>query len=246
MNNLSSKRDNKYKEQEEYRKLFDQNSQREITNELAYKKRFEDFDKKESGKIQKYYEICHDNDMKRDEDIRKIAGGDGKSYYDYYDTREKHKQQKAKELKDNCYQSMRTTIDKNYKNIGETSRKRQEEAKRSADELQKYLLEVKLKKGDRKQKNEYRSILESQIKMKSQPSKFKINDFDVNNSELGNNKNGNSELYMIPGINSVNPYANNQNKGQAALGEHYSKMKGYINSHEVSRIYREMASITFV
>ena len=35
----------KFREQEEYRRLFEENSQRELDNERAYKKRFQDFDK---------------------------------------------------------------------------------------------------------------------------------------------------------------------------------------------------------
>ena len=99
LRSLSNKRNEKAQEQEEYRKLFDQNAQREIANERAYKKRFEDFEKKASTKTQKYYDICNNADIKRDEAVRKISGGDGTSYYDYYYTREQNKQRKAEELK---------------------------------------------------------------------------------------------------------------------------------------------------
>ena len=45
-----------------------------------------------------------------------------------------------------------------------------------------------MKKNDRKLKNEYRNILETQVKMKNQQSKFKINDFEVSSSDFGSEK----------------------------------------------------------
>ena len=204
---------------------------------MAYKKRFEDFEKKELIKRNKYYEICNDADKKREEDIRKMAGGNDANYYDYYHTREKSKQLKAEELKDNCYQSMKNTIEQNYKNEREIIKRKQEEAKLSANELQNYLKEERMKKGDRKFKNEYRSILESQVKMKNKEAKFKINDFEVSNSGCESEKRGKNEMYMIPGINSVSPFVNTQAKGHAPLGEHYSKMKNYINSNRVNYLF---------
>ena len=53
------------------------------------------------NKTQKYYEICHDNDFRRDNDVHKITGGDNTNYYDYYDKREKQKLAKAGDLKEN-------------------------------------------------------------------------------------------------------------------------------------------------
>ena len=44
VNTKRGQKDRKAEEQAEYRRLFEQNSQRELANEAAYKKRFEDFD----------------------------------------------------------------------------------------------------------------------------------------------------------------------------------------------------------
>ena len=45
---------------------------------------------------------------------------------------------------------------------------------------------------------------------------------------------------MIPGINSVSPYVKAQMKGQVPLGEHYLKMKSYINKSKVSYLLINM------
>lgn len=48
------KRFDKAREQQEYRRMFQQNADREISNEMAYKKRFEDFNKDLQRKNQEF------------------------------------------------------------------------------------------------------------------------------------------------------------------------------------------------
>ena len=129
---------------------------------------------------------------------------------------------------------MKDTIDQNHKNLSDMRIKRVEEAKRSAEELQKFHNDERMRRGDRTFKNEYRNILESQVKMKNMPHKFKINDLDNMGDDVSNiNTSRKGEMYMIPGLNSVSPYVKNHSKGKVALGEHYSKMKNYIDHNKV-------------
>lgn len=167
--------------------------------------------------------------------MNQITGQGKINYYDYYDNREKGKLRKAEELKDNCYQSMKNTIEAKYKEKGEIFKQKRVDTKRSVEELQKFLLEEKIRKGDRKFKNEYRDILETQVKMKKQPQKFKVNDSgpDIEEPDFRSSQ-SKREMYMIPGINSISPFAKSQQKGKFALGEHYTKMKNYIDHKQVS------------
>lgn len=129
MNTKRGQKDQKAMEQAEYRRLFEQNAQRELANEAAYKKRFQDFDKNLDNKSKKYYQIVNQNDMERDRAVSQITGQGRINYNDYFDEREKQKMQKAEELKENCYQSMKNTIDAKQKFKNDLSSQRREEAK---------------------------------------------------------------------------------------------------------------------
>lgn len=224
----------KAKEQQEYQRLFEQNSQREIANELAYKKRFEDFDKNLVKKNQKYYDIVNDHDWRRDLDANKIAAPEKLSFADYYDQREKQKIQKSEELKQDSYQNMKQSIERNHRNIHEIGKKRREDAQKSVNELNQYYADEKQRKNnERVMQQQYRGILETQMKMKNQFDKFDANYATTVNSDLSGGKAGQGEMYMVPGINSVSPYLKKQRKGQVALGEHFMKMKQVIEKDKV-------------
>lgn len=157
----------KLREQQEYQRLFQENSQREIANEMAYKKRFHDFGKILDKKDKQFYEIINNNDYKREMDVRKISGVDKMSFNDYYDQREKNQMKKTEELKDSSYKDMKNTIDRNYRGIQEVGRQRREDAQRSAQELQQFLDDEKQRKANEKiMQQQYRGILEAQMKMK--------------------------------------------------------------------------------
>uniref|UniRef100_A0A7S3NSH1 Uncharacterized protein n=1 Tax=Euplotes crassus TaxID=5936 RepID=A0A7S3NSH1_EUPCR len=129
MNTKRGHKDQKAMEQAEYRRLFEQNAQRELANEAAYKKRFQDFDRNLDKKSKKYYQIVNQNDMERDRAVSQITGQGRINYNDYFDEREKQKTQKAEELKENCYQSMKSTIEAKQKFKNDLSSQRREEAK---------------------------------------------------------------------------------------------------------------------
>jgi hypothetical protein len=88
MNSKNNQKYEKLQEQDDYQKLCAENSQREIANERAYKKRFEEFGKNVDIKAQKYYKIINEKDFKREQEIDKITAVDKRSFYDYYNDRE--------------------------------------------------------------------------------------------------------------------------------------------------------------
>lgn len=230
MKELANQKVEKSKEQQEYQKLFQENAEREIANEMAYRKRFEDFSIKHAKKDRDFYNIINEHDFKRDLDVKKITGADKKSFYDYYDERERDKRRKTEELKDYSYKSMKSKIDENQRNIQEMGRKRRQEAQKSAAELQKYLEDERQRKiNERVMQQEYKNILESQVKFKHQIDDLDNKQLRAVNSELPEAARL-GEMYMVPGINSVSPYLKQQRKGQVALGEHYMKMKKYIEA----------------
>ena len=201
---MRAKEDSKYakmKEQEEYRKLFEENSQREISNEMAYKKRFSDFDRKLEAKKNQFYDVVNDNGFKREQEAKKIGSYDKYSFYDYYDQREKDKSKKAGELKDNSYRDMKNTIDRNYRSMNEMNRMKRVQAEKSAQELQQYLDDERQRKIDERiMQQQYRGILETQVKIKNQPSINGTGEDGVEPSKSGG-------ALMIPGINSVSQYS---------------------------------------
>lgn len=234
---MKQKANSKYdkeREQQEYQRLFEENAQREIANELAFKKRFQDFDKTLSKKNDKFYEIVNQKDWQRDADVRKIAAPDVVSFYDYYNNREKEKLTKANKMKEETYMSMKHTIEQNHRNENEQNRQKREEAKRSAQELQQYHDDEKRRKAnEREMQQQYRGILESQVKIKNQAEKSNDIDF-MDTASVANGGNVNTgEMFMVPGINSVSPYLKMQRKGQVSLGEHYMKMKQFIDTDKV-------------
>ena len=216
----------KLREQQEYQRMFQENYQREIANEMAYKKRFQDFGRNLDRKDRQYYEIVNNNDFKRDMDVKKISGVDKMSFYDYYDQREKDKMKKAGELKESSYKDMKNTIDKNYRNIQEVGRQRREDAQRSAQELQQFLDDEKQRKAnERVMQQQYRGILEAQVKIKKQHNSLETQIGNEAATEIEAEGTSLGEMYMVPGINSVSPYLKKQRKGEAPLGEHLMKMK---------------------
>jgi hypothetical protein len=227
---IANQKMEKTKQQQEYQKLFQENTDREIANEMAYRKRFQDFSVKHAKKDRDFYNIINEHDFKRDLDVRKITGVDKMSFYDYYDERERDKKRKTDELKEHSYKSMKTKIDENQRNVQEMGRKRREEAQKSAAELQKYLEDERQRKiNEKAMQNQYKNILESQVKFKHQ-----IDDIDNKNLNIVNSESSKAtrmgEMCMVPGINSVSPYLKQQRKGQVVLGEHYMKMKKYIEA----------------
>ena len=201
---MRAKEDSKYskmKEQEEYRRLFEENTQREISNELAYKKKFSDFDNKLEVKKRQFFDIVNDNNYKREMEAKKIGSYDKYSFYDYYDQREKDKSKKAGELKDNSYKDMKNTIDRNYRSINEMNKMKRVQAEQSAQELQQYLDDEKQRRiNERIMQQQYRGVLETQVKIKNQPE---LNETIEATSEAGKT----AAIYMIPGINSVSQYS---------------------------------------
>lgn len=167
MKYIETQRSNKLKEQEEYRKLFDQNSQREIANEYAYKQRFKNYDSAIEAKKQQFYEIINNHDYKREQEAKKIGVFDKYSFYDYYDQREKDKIRKTEELKENSYKDMKNTIDRNYRSINEMGKKKRIQAEQSAQELQQFLESEKQKRAnDRMMRQQYKGILDTQVRIK--------------------------------------------------------------------------------
>jgi len=221
----------KSREQQEYQKLMEDNSNREIQNELAYKKRFEDFGIKQAKKDKDFYNIINGGEFKRNQDVQRITNVDKMSCYDYYDQREKNKLKKAGVMKEDSYKSMKDVIDQNHRNVQEMGKKRREDAQKSAQELQQYLEDEKQRKiNDRVMQQEYRGILETQVKIKNKNDLQ--DDFVGDEPARGDSSMG--EMYMVPGLNSISPYLKEQRKGQALLGEHSMKMKRYIDKNNVS------------
>jgi len=167
MKQKAQEKNNKALEQEEYRRLFDENEQRYMDNQFAYKKRFEDIDKKMTLKNIEFYDIINENELKRAEDAKKISQADKKSFFDYYNDRDKQKLQRTEEMKEDSYKDMKLKIDQNYRNINEMNRKRREDAENSVQELQKYLDDEKNKRIREKMiQQQYKGILETQVKIK--------------------------------------------------------------------------------
>jgi len=221
----------KTREQQEYQKLMQDNSNREIQNELAYKKRFEDFGIKQAKKDKDFYSIINGGEFKRNEDVQKITNIDKMSYYDYYDQREKNKLRKADEMKEISYKTNKNVIDQNHRNVQEMGKKRREDAQKSAHELNQYLEDERQKKiNDRVMQQEYRGILETQVKIKNQNDRQD----NILAEETTGGDHSMGEMYMVPGLNSISPYLKQQRKGQAHLGEHSMKMKHYIDKNSVS------------
>jgi hypothetical protein len=122
---------------------------------------------------------------------------------------------------------MRDTIDRNNKNIGQMSAQKREDTKRSVNDLQNFhTQERQIKQNAKVMQQEYRGILENQMKIKNSSNRFGQSPLEVETQGDGN-------MYMVPGINSVSPYTKHNNKGQVALGEHYLKMKSYIDKDKV-------------
>jgi hypothetical protein len=233
MHSKNNQKYSKMQEQQDYQKLIEENAQREIANEAAYKKRFEDFDKKVDIKAQKYHSIINENEYKRNNEIDKITGLDKRSFYDYYNDREVGKIKKSGEMKDVSYKSMRDTIDRNNKNIHQMSIQKREDAKKSVEELQNFHMhERNRKQHEKEMQKEYRSILETQVKMKQSPGRFNPNYTGPAEIETSSDSN----MFMIPGINSISPYVKHTMKSQIGLGEHFSKMKNYIDKDKVSNL----------
>lgn len=230
----------KFKEQEEYRQLFEQNTQREISNEMAYKKRFQDFDKDVTRKNKDFYNVIHNDEYRRAADANIISGADKKSFFEYYDDRDKKKMQRSEEMKADSYLDMKTKIDQNHRNVNELGRKRREDAEKSVQELHQYFNDEKDKRTREKfVQQQYKGILETQVKMKT--SRERGVDFN-GNEEGGDNSPNTGEMYMVPGINSVSPYVKQQRKGEPPLGEHHIKMKRYIDKDKVYSIDNSMTA----
>ena len=120
---------------------------------------------------------------------------------------------------------MRDTIDRNYKNIGQMSAQKREDTKRSVNDLQNFHShERQIKQNAKVMQQEYRGILENQVKIKNSSNRYGQSSLEVETQY---------PVYMVPGINSVSPYTKHNNKGQVALGEHYLKMKSYIDKDKV-------------
>ena len=164
---IEGQKSNKLKEQEEYRKLFDENAQREIANEYAYKQRFRDFDSAMEAKKRQFYDIITNHDYKREQEAKKIGSFDKYSFYDYYDQREKDKIKKTGELKDSSYKDMKNTIDRNYRSINEMGKMKRVQAERSTQELQQFLEDEKQRKlSDKMMRQQYKGILDTQVRFK--------------------------------------------------------------------------------
>ena len=170
------------------------------------------------------------NKSRRDADVRLISQADKKSFFEYYDDRDKEKIKKSEKLKENSYKDMRAKIEQNHRNMNELGKKRREDAERSVQELQQYWNDEKERRAKEKFiQKQYKDILETQVKMRSQKDKSDFNNIGISEPVLDSNQ-INGEMYMVPGINSVSPYVKQQRQGQPPLGEHYHKMKKYIDT----------------
>lgn len=230
---MRAKEDSKYskmKEQEEYRRLFEQNAQREISNELIYKKKFSDFDNKLEAKKRQYFDIVNENNSKREMEAKKIGSYDKYSFYDYYDHREKEKSKKAGALKDSSYKDMKNTIDRNYRSINEMNKMKRVQAEQSAQELQQFLDDEKQRRiNERMMQQQYRGVLETQVKIKSHP--------ELNETAEVTSESGKNAVFMIPGINSVSQYSKKiSNNKLGTLIPNYNESPGMSTSlDQVSR-----------
>lgn len=126
---------------------------------------------------------------------------------------------------------MKSKIEQNHRDVNEMSRKRRDDAQQSVKELNQFISDENDRKArERYVQQQYKGILETQVKMKTSRERAEETGLD---DQLAGDSKTTGEMYMVPGINSVSPYVKQQRKGQPPLGEHHIKMKRYIDKDKM-------------